>query len=479
MTKKRKQLPQYKNIEVLDTGSTGKAIARIDNQVVFIPFVVPGDIIDVQITKRKKSYMEGKAIKINKKSSKRTEPVCEHFGLCGGCKWQNMEYKHQIFYKQKQVEDAFYKIANIKPPFDSKIIPSENIFYYRNKLDFTFSNNRWLTGDDQNRQEKDRMKALGFHLPGMFDRVLDINKCHLQKDPSNYIRLALREYALQHDYSFYDIRSQTGFLRNVIIRTSSTDQVMVILVLCYEDKEKIYSILDDLIKRFPEITSLYYVINGKKNDDISDLSPVLFYGTSYISEEMPCNEKSLKKLTFRVGPLSFYQTNSQQAYKLYKITKQYSALVGKEIVYDLYTGTGTIANYLSSYSKKVIGIEYLDSATKDAKANARLNQLKNTYFFAGDILKVLNNEFLRENGQPDIIVSDPPRAGMHPKVINKILEINPEKIVYISCNPATQARDIALLKDKYEIIKMQPIDMFPHTRHLENIALLHSFKIPD
>jgi 23S rRNA (uracil1939-C5)-methyltransferase len=465
MSRKRNH-PLYEAVEIIDAGSEGKAVARVDNRVIFVPFVVPGDIVDIQVFKKKKSFFEGRAVKIHKYSDKRVEPACEHFGHCGGCRWQNMDYSDQLNYKQKQVSDNLERIGGLELPKISPILSSDNIYHYRNKLEYTFSNRKWfIEKPDPDNPEQQNRNALGFHLPGMFDRILDIETCHLQKDPSNAIRLVARDFALKNDYEFYDVKKCDGYLRNLIIRTSSTGDLMVILVFRYVDHFKGPALLDHLAESFPEITSLMYVISDKLNPDFSDLEVKLHKGQPYIIEEM-------EGLKFKVGPKSFFQTNPEQALKLYKTTKEFADLGGKEIVYDLYTGTGTIAAYISRFVKKVVGIEYAETAIEDAKENAKLNGITNISFFAGNILKVLDDDFIEANGKPDVIITDPPRAGMHEKVVKQIMNIGPEKIVYVSCNPATQARDLAILSSEYKIEKVQPVDMFPQTHHVENVVLL-------
>jgi 23S rRNA (uracil1939-C5)-methyltransferase len=461
-----KSFPLYENVEIIDAGAEGKALARVDNRVIFIPYVVPGDIIDIQVIRKKKSFFEGRAVKVHKYSDKRTEAKCEHFGLCGGCKWQNMDYSHQLFYKQKQVVENLQRIGGLELPEISPIIPSDNIYHYRNKLEYTFSNRKWFVDKpDPNNPVQQNRNGLGFHLPGMFDRILDINNCYLQADPSNAIRLAVRDFALEHEYEFYDVKTWDGYLRNLIIRNSTKGDLMLIIVFRYVDHIKGPALMEYLAGKFPEITSLMYVINDKQNDDISDLEVKHFKGESYIMEEMG-------ELKFKIRPKSFFQTNPQQAFKLYEVVKDFADLKGSETIYDLYTGTGTIACFMASAAKKVVGIEYVASAIEDANENAIRNGILNTSFFAGDMLRVLNDRFIEQNGRPDIIITDPPRAGMHDRVVKQLIKIGPEKIIYVSCNPATQARDLALLNDEYKITKVQPVDMFPHTHHVENVALL-------
>lgn len=465
MARKRGPLPVFEQVEISDAGSEGKAVARVDNHVIFVPYVVPGDVVDIRVVKKRRNYLEGKAIKLHKSSPKRIEARCEHFGLCGGCKWQNLSYADQLMYKQKQVTDNFERIGKLTIPEINPIIGSEDQYYYRNKLEYTFSNKRWLDETEMAKDEAVDMNGLGFHLPGMFDRIIDVKNCYLQADPSNKIRLALNRYSREQGFTFYDSRRHEGFLRNVIIRNSTTGDLMVIMIFGRENTADIENFMTFLQKEFPEITSLYFVVNTKKNDSISDLEPQHFAGEKYIVETM-------EDLKFRIGPLSFYQTNSTQAYQLYKITRDYAGLTGDEVVYDLYCGTGTISNFVAKQAKKVVGIEYVEAATKDAFENSKLNGHANTDFVAGDMAKVLNNTFFEEYGQPDVVITDPPRAGMHQKVIDQLLQAAPEKIVYVSCNPATQARDIALLSEKYDLRKIQPVDMFPQTHHVENVSLL-------
>ena len=469
----KKVLPILENITVIDASSDGQAVGRMDEVVIFIKDAVPGDVVDVQVTRKKNKFREGKAIKIHTYSNKRTEPVCSHFGTCGGCKWQNMDYEFQLFYKQKQVSDALTRIAKIELPEIKQIIASEKTYKYRNKLEFTFSNKKWLTLEQVNDKSiafgegKDEVtrNALGFHIPGMFDKILDIDTCHLQEEPSNAIRNELKKYALENQLSFFDLREQVGFLRNIIIRSTSTGEWMLIVSFHYEDKPAIEKLLNHLSEKFPQITSLNFVINSKKNDTISDLDIKVFKGNDSIYETM-------EGLKFKIGPKSFYQTNSEQAYQLYKVTRDFAGITASDIVYDLYTGTGTIANFVAHQAKKVVGVEYVPAAIEDAKINSELNNITNTSFYAGDLKDILNNDFVNENGKPDIIITDPPRAGMHEDVTKKILEIEPKRIVYVSCNPSTQARDLQLLDAKYKVINVQPVDMFPQTHHVENVVLL-------
>lgn len=434
--------------------------------VVFVPFAAPGDVVDVKIDKKKKSYAEGHIVKLIKPSEYRLSPKCEHFTVCGGCRWQHLPYGLQLKCKQKQVEDALKRIAKVEIPEISPILGSKNIWEYRNKLEYTFSNKCWLTYEQLKSGESfPNREAAGFHIPGAFDKVLDIKKCHLQEDFSNKLRLFIKEYALKNQYTFYDLRNNSGLLRTLMVRTASTGQIMAVMVFGENDPVKISSLLNAVIKEFPEITSLLYVINLKVNDTITDQEVITFSGSDFIEEEM-------EGLKFRVGPKSFYQTNSLQAYELYKTAREFAELTGNELVYDLYTGTGTIANFISKRAKKVIGIEYVPEAIEDAKINSKINGIDNTLFFAGDMKDILNENFLAKNGKPDVMIIDPPRAGMHSDVINVILAAEPYRIVYVSCNPATQARDLALLDSKYRIDAIQPVDMFPHTQHVENVVKL-------
>ena len=469
----RRPYPLFENVEILDAGSEGKAVARVNELVVFVQFAVPGDVVDIQVVAKKKNFCEGKIIRFHKYSPLRVDPFCSHFGTCGGCKWQNMPYEEQLKYKQKQVEDNFTRIGKFAFPAIRSILASPLTTGYRNKLEFTFSNRRWLSvADMQLPAEERQMNALGFHIPQLFDRVLDIDHCYLQPEPSNYIRLAVRDYALQNGLSFYDARNHTGFLRNMLIRNTTTGHVMVIVVFGDENMSAIAAVLDFISEKFPEITSLMYVVNTKHNDVITDLETRLWKGDPFILEEMPSAIAGGKTLNFKIGPVSFYQTNPLQAYHLYRTAFELAGFKGHELVYDLYCGTGTITNFVAGAVKKVVGIEYVPSAIEDAHANSVLNGIFNTVFYAGDLAKVLDAGFVKENGRPDVIITDPPRSGMHEKVIDQILEIAPEKVVYVSCNPATQARDIALMNQKYEVLAVQPVDMFPHTHHVENVVLL-------
>ena len=466
MARKKKELPVIEQVEIVDVAAEGKAIARVNDLVVFVPFVAPGDIVDLQLHRRKHKYAEGRVLKIHKYSDVRTEPFCSHFGICGGCKWQHLPYEQQLFYKQKQVEDNLIRIGKISLPEISPIKGSSKIQFYRNKLEFTFSNKSWLTQEELNSEQTfDCRNALGFHIPGMFDKVLDIKKCWLQDDISNLIRLEIRKYTIEHNYPFFDLREQSGLMRNIIVRTASTGEIMLIVVFFRKDTEKIQALMSHIAEVFPQITSLLYVINQKANDTITDQKVHVFRGRDYIIE-------SMEDLQVKIGPKSFYQTNSEQAYELYKIVRDFAGLNGTELVYDLYTGTGTIANFIASQAHKVIGIEYVPEAIEDAKVNSALNGIENILFYAGDMKDILTQDFINEHGRPDVIITDPPRAGMHDDVIKTILFAEPGKIVYVSCNPATQARDLGLLDEKYKVTRVQPVDMFPHTHHVENVVLL-------
>ena len=463
---KKKNLPLFREVEITDLAAEGKSLARVENVVVFVQDAVPGDVADLQVFRKRRRYMEARPVRYHKLSDKRAEPFCEHFGVCGGCKWQHLDYSQQLYYKQKQVKDSFERIGKVSPGKVEQIIPSSKITFYRNKLEFTFSNKRWLLQEEVDSGEDFSSRdALGFHIPGRFDKVLDINKCWLQDDISNKIRNAVRAHAREHGLAFFDITEQDGFLRNLIIRTTSTGELMVIVSFFNENAEKRESLLRFLHEEFPSITSLMYVINAKGNDSIGDLDVILYKGKDYITEEM-------EGLQFRIGPKSFYQTNSEQAYNLYKVARDFARLSGNENVYDLYTGTGTIANFVARDAKMVTGIEFIPEAIEDAKLNSRVNNIDNTRFFAGDIKDILTVEFMEKNGRPDVVILDPPRAGVHQKVIDALLLAQPQRIVYVSCNPATQARDVELLSERYKVTTMQPVDMFPHTYHVENVALL-------
>jgi len=474
MARKKRPLPFLENVEILDAGAEGKAVARVDEKVLFVPFAAPGDVVDVQVYKKKRHFLEGRITELKKASAYRVEPQCAHFGLCGGCKWQHLNYAYQKTFKQKQVKDSLDRIAKVPYPEINKIIEAENIYFYRNKLEFTFSDRRWLTTLDPMATEGKTLetRGLGFHLPGMFDKILDIEQCYLQKEPSNDIRLAVKAFAIEKDFSFYNAREQHGFLRNMIIRTSTTGDLMVVMIFGEKKEEAIQTTMGFLAEKFPQITSLMYVVNTKKNDDIYDLKVKLFKGKDHNLEVMQPARKDRKPLYFKVGPKSFYQTNPEQAQKLYQAAHDFAGFNGDELVYDLYTGTGTIAMFIAPSVKRVIGIESVEEAVADARKNAAENDIANVEFHAGDMAALLNEDFIAGYGTPDVLLTDPPRAGMHPKVIKQILQTAPEKIVYISCNPATQARDIALLDEKYRIMKIQPVDMFPQTHHVENVVLL-------
>ena len=460
------------NVEITGTSSDGKAITRHNDIVIFVEGAVPGDIGDISIKKSKKSFKEGRLERLIKPSEDRVEPFCEHFGVCGGCKWQNMNYEAQLKYKQQQVFDALTRIGKIKLPEIAPILPSEDTRFYRNKLEFTFTNNRWLTIDEMKDMENQQRNGLGFHTPNNFSKVIEVNKCWLQADPSNEIRLFIKDYALENNLPFFDLRNQNGLLRNLIVRTANTGELMVLVSFFRDDKQDIEDLLNRVSEKFPAITSLMYVTNPKGNDTIFDLEVKCFKGKDHIVEEMLWADDSAKKLQFKIGAKSFFQTNSKQAFNLYKIAFDFAEFKGDELVYDLYTGTGTIANFMAHKVAKVIGIEYVADAINDARKNALMNGITNATFFAGDMKDVLSTEFININGVPDVIITDPPRAGMHDDVVNRILEIAPEKIVYVSCNPATQARDLNLLDVKYEVVKIQPVDMFPQTHHVENVVLL-------
>ena len=463
---RKKELPLLEKVRITDIAAEGNALARVDNMVVFVPMLIPGDVVDIQVIRKRKKFLDGRAVRFHEYSSDRIKPRCSHFGICGGCKWQHLPYDLQLHYKEKQVKDNLTRIGKVELAGMNPIIGSGDEYLYRNKLEYTFSNRRWYTKEEvQSGVEFERENALGFHIPGLFDKVLDINWCHLQPEPSNSIRKALREYAVSNNLEFFDLREQKGFLRNLVIRNSLTGNVMVIVVFFHEDIQKRESLLDFLISEFPAITSLMYVINSKKNDSLNDQTPVLYKGEDHIFEEMD-------GLKFRIGPKSFYQTNTRQALELYNVAKKFAGLTGNEIVYDLYTGAGTIANFIAGSAAKVIGIEYVDEAVRDAVINSRLNNIHNTFFFAGDMKDILNEDFIMSNGKPDVIITDPPRGGMHEDVIKAILTAAPEKIVYVSCNAATQARDILLLAADYEVAGVQPVDMFPHTHHVENVVLM-------
>ncbi len=456
----------FKNIELVDAGAKGVAVGKDEEgRVIFVKNAVPGDIVDVQVRKKKRKYVEGVPVTFHQYSEKRVVPKCEHFGVCGGCKWQNLGYEHQLFYKQKEVENNLKRLGGIDLPEMTPIKGSEEIYEYRNKMEFSFSNKRWITEEEiKSGKEFTDTNALGFHIPGMWSKILDLNECYLQKEPSNSIRLAVKQYAVENGLDFFDLYHQKGFLRTLMIRTSSIGEIMVLIQFYQEDKEKREGLLNHLKDHFP-ITSLLYAINPKGNDSLYDLEVNLFAGRDHIFEEM-------EGLQFKIGPKSFYQTNSKQAYELYKLTREFADLKGDELVYDLYTGTGTIAQFVSQKAKKVVGVEAVPEAIEAAKENAQRNGIENCTFYCGDMKEIFTEEFIQQNGQPDVIITDPPRDGMHQKVVEQILKVAPQKVVYVSCNSATQARDLALMNESYQVTKVQPVDMFPQTHHVENIVLL-------
>ena len=464
---RRNKKQVFTNVEVIDAGAKGKVIAKApDGKVIFLPNAVPGDVVDVQTFKKRKSYYEGKATIFHTLSDKRTEPVCEHFGTCGGCKWQHMAYEHQLFYKQKEVTNNLIRIGHIELPEVTPILGSAKHCFYRNKMEFSFSNSRWLTLEEiQSDEDLGNRNALGFHIPGMWDKILDVKKCHLQADPSNAIRNAVKEFAIENDLEFFNTRHQEGLLRTLLIRTSSIGEIMVVVQFFKDDKTKRELLMNYLVSAFPEITSLQYIINEKANDTIYDQDVICHEGRDHIFEEM-------EGLKFKINAKSFYQTNSEQAYELYKITRDFAELAGDELVYDLYTGTGTIAQFIAKQAKKVIGVESVPDAITAAKENAQLNGIDNVEFYVGDMKNVFNQDFIHTHGNPDVIITDPPRDGMHKDVVNQILNISPEKIVYVSCNSATQARDLALMDAMYKVTKTQAVDMLPQTHHVENVILL-------
>ncbi len=469
MARKKKELPLLEKVTITDVAAEGKALAKVNDLVIFVPYVVPGDVVDLQIKRKKNHYAEAVAVKFHEYSPERAEPFCQHYGVCGGCKWQCLSYENQIKYKQKQVFDNLTRIGKVELPEFMPILGSEKIRFYRNKLEYTFSNKRWLTEEEVKQDVKyDQMNAVGFHIPGAFDKVLAIEKCWLQDDISNQIRNAIRDYAYAQELEFFNLRTQEGMLRNMMVRTSSTGELMVLLqckIVNDTQLAQMKELLQYVGDTFPQITSLLYVINNKCNDTIGDLDVEVFKGNDHIYEEM-------EGLRFKVGPKSFYQTNSEQAYNLYKVARDFAGLTGNELVYDLYTGTGTIANFVARRARKVVGIEYVPEAIEDAKENSQINGIENTLFYAGDMKDILTQDFINEHGRPDIIITDPPRAGMHNDVIDVLLFAEPRRIVYVSCNPATQARDLQLLDAKYKVTAVQPVDMFPHTHHVENVVLL-------
>ncbi len=469
MGRNKKPLPLLEQIEITDIAAEGKALARVNDMVVFVPFVVPGDVVDIQVTRKKHSFMEGKAVNFHKYSDKRVEPMCKHFGVCGGCKWQCLSYDQQLYYKQKQVVDTLTRIGKVELPEVMPILGSKEISCYRNKLEFSFSNKRWLTEEEIGKDmEYTQKNAVGFHIPGAFDKVLDISECFLMDDIQNRIRNGVRQFAIDNGVSFFDLRQQVGVLRDMIFRTSNSGEIMLTMQFYITDEQEqnqADAVLNYISETFSEVTTIVWVNNLKCNDTIGDLDINIFKGQGYVYELM-------EDLRFKVGPKSFYQTNNDQAYELYKVVRNFAGLTGEELVYDLYTGTGTIANFVAKKAKHVIGIEYVPEAIEDAKINAELNSLGNTYFLAGDMKDVLTDEFIAQHGHPDVIITDPPRAGMHADVVSTILRANADRVVYVSCNPATQARDLQLMDEQYKVVAYQPVDMFPHTQHIENVVLL-------
>lgn len=469
MSRKKKPLPILEGVTITDVAAEGKSLARVNDMVVFVPFAVPGDVVDLQVRKKKHHYCEAEVVRFIKYSERRAEPVCQHFGICGGCKWQNLPYEDQLKAKQKQVHDQLTRIGKVELPDFRPILGSEKIYEYRNKLEFSCSNKRWLTKEEVNSGvQLDHKNAIGFHITGAFDKIYPIEKCWLMDDLCNQIRNEIRDYALNNGISFFDVREQTGLLRDIMIRNSSTGEWMVLVQFKFQeqgDEQRAHDLLQHIGDRFPQITSLLYVNNQKCNDTFSDQTVEVFKGKDHITEMMD-------KLQFKVAAKSFYQTNTQQAFHLYEVARQLAQLTGKELVYDLYTGTGTIANFVARHAQKVIGIEYVEDAIADAKANSKCNGIENTLFYAGDMKDILTDEFVEQHGKPDVIITDPPRAGMHPDVIQTILRAAPKRIVYVSCNPATQARDLEVLNEQYRVEAVQPVDMFPHTPHVENVVLL-------
>ncbi|RNC88530.1 MAG: 23S rRNA (uracil(1939)-C(5))-methyltransferase RlmD [Allomuricauda sp.] len=465
MRKNKRQI--FEAVPVIDAGAKGKAVAKApDGRVIFLTNAVPGDVVDVQTFKKRKAFYEGKAIKFHQLSEKRATPHCEHFGTCGGCKWQHMGYDHQLHYKQREVENNLKRIGGLELPEISPILGAKEAYFYRNKMEFSFSDSRWLSEEEiQSDTEIADRNALGFHIPGMWDKILDITNCHLQAEPSNTLRNAIKKFALDNGLSFFNPRKQEGLLRTLMIRTASTGEVMVLLQFFENDTQQREQVLNFLRDAFPEITSLLYIINQKPNDTIYDQEVVCYHGRDHIFEEM-------EGLRFKINAKSFYQTNSAQAYELYKVTRDFAGLRGDELVYDLYTGTGTIAQFVAKQAKRVVGVESVPEAIADAKANATNNKIANIDFFVGDMKSVFTDDFITQNGHPDVVITDPPRDGMHKKVVEQLLNVGPKKIVYVSCNSATQARDLALLDEAYEVVKVQPVDMFPQTHHVENVVLL-------
>lgn len=465
MARSKNKKPELIGVTVADMAAEGKSICRVDDQVVFVTGAVPGDIVDIQITKKRSNYAEGNITRFHQLSPIRIEPFCPYFGKCGGCKWQFIPYEKQVEYKQREVVNNLRRLGHVELPEPLPILPSANNRFYRNKLEFTYSAKRWLTPEELADPEVAKTPGVGFHVPGLFDKVVDITECHLQADPSNAIRNWTRDYAFTNGLSFYDLRNRGGLLRNITIRTASTGDVMVIVSFGENQPDAIRQMLAALKETFPMVTSLMYVVNTKANDTITDLDIECFAGQPYITEQMG-------DVKFRVGPKSFYQTNSEQAHRLYDVAKEFAQLTGQEVVYDLYTGTGTIANYVARGAKKVIGVEYVPEAIEDAKVNSQINGIRNTEFFAGDMKDVLTLDFINEHGAPDVMIVDPPRAGMHPDVVETILKAAPRRIVYVSCNSATQARDIQLMDSAYKVAALRPVDMFPHTHHVESVVLL-------
>jgi len=464
---RRNKKQVFTKVEVVDAGAKGKTIAKApDGKVIFLSNAIPGDVVDVQTFKKRKAYYEGKATTFHTLSDKRTEPVCKHFGTCGGCKWQNMAYKYQLYYKQKEVTNNLMRIGHIELPEVTPILGSANEYFYRNKMEFSFSDSRWLTQKEIN-SDKDlgNKNALGFHIPGMWDKILDVKKCHLQAEPSNAIRNAVKQFAIENNLEFFNTRNQEGLLRTLMIRTTSTGEIMVVVQFFKEDKTNRELLMNYLVSAFPEINSLQYIINEKANDTIYDQDVICFKGEDHIFEDM-------EGLKFKINAKSFYQTNSDQAFELYKITRDFAGLTGSELVYDLYTGTGTIAQFVAKQAKKVVGVESVPDAITAAKENAQLNSIDNVEFYVGDMKNVFNDNFIKTHGKPDVIITDPPRDGMHKDVVNQILNVSPEKIVYVSCNSATQARDLGLMDAVYKVTKTQAVDMFPQTHHVENVVLL-------
>ncbi|MBE6219159.1 MAG: 23S rRNA (uracil(1939)-C(5))-methyltransferase RlmD [Rikenellaceae bacterium] len=466
MGKRRKDYPLIEGLHITTLAAEGKAMGKVDNQVVFVPMTVPGDVVDVQVRKHHRRFMEATVVRFIEKSPLRVEPFCEHFGVCGGCKWQSLPYEEQLNQKTKQVEDQLVRIGHLDIPEVRPCLGSERTHEYRNKLEFTFADKRWLTYEEiAEGGDIATTPAVGFHIPGCFDKVLDIRKCHLQVDLSNRIRMATKQFCIDNGYSFHNARAHEGLMRTMVIRTASTGEVMVIVVFNENDTERINALMSHLRDMFPEITSLIYMINEKWNDSLGDREPICFAGKDHIIEEM-------EGLKFKVGPKSFYQTNSEQAYELYKVTRDFADLKPTDTLYDLYTGTGTIANFCARRAKRVVGVEYVPEAIEDAKVNSMINSIDNTTFYAGDMKDVLSDDFIKRNGQPDVIILDPPRAGVDERVIEVIKRAAPQRMVYVSCNPSTQARDLALLSDMYTIEAVQPVDMFPHTHHVENVVKL-------